>query len=94
MRKLTKKLVRKQGGLSDHLDMPHVFLFCTFVILSSSFFEFNKGLKCAKSPMKTILSSFNLSNKRITFLLSLLIVIYSFFLFFFSYSQYVTNTPT
>ena len=36
--------------------------------------------------MKTVISSFNLSNKRITFLLSLLIVIYSFsisFLFFF-----------
>ena len=44
-------------------------------------FEFNKGLECFKSPMKTILSSFNLNNERISFywlcLLSLL-----FFLLF------------
>ena len=48
-------------------------------------FEFNKGLKCSKSPIKTILSSFNLSNKRVTFLLSMLIVISFFFSFSFSF---------
>ena len=29
MRKLTWRLARKQGGLSDHLDMPHILLFYT-----------------------------------------------------------------
>ena len=62
-----------------HFNDSHVFVF-----------EFNKGLECSKSPMKTILSSFNLSNKRITFLLSLLIVIYSFFLFLFFFLCHVT----
>ena len=33
MRKLTWRLARKQGGLSDHLDGPYVLLFCTFMIL-------------------------------------------------------------
>ena len=51
-------------------------------------FEFNKGLECSKSRMKTILLPFNLSYKRLTFLLSLLIVIsflclFVCFLFFF-----------
>ena len=49
-------------------------------------FEFNKELECSKSPMKTVLLLFNLSNKRITFLLSLLIVISFIFPFFFSFS--------
>ena len=54
-------------------------------------FEFNKGLECSEAPMKTIFSSFNLSNKRIKFflLLSLLIVIYSFFFFLFFFLCYV-----
>ena len=51
-------------------------------------FEFNKGLEYSKFLMKTILSSFNLSNKRITFFFnyyfkSLLIVIS--FIFSFSF---------
>ena len=64
-------------------------LLCPIIYFSTLYdsqvfiFEFNKGLECSKSPMKTILLLFDLSNKRITFLLSLLIVIYSFFAFIF-----------
>ena len=61
---------------------PYNLLFYTFMILMFLFFEFNKGLECSKSPMKTNLLSFNLSNERISFLLSLLIVIYSLFFSF------------
>ena len=69
-------------------------LICPIVYFSKLYdsyvfvFEFNKGLECSKSPMKTILLPFNLSNQIITskflflFLLSLLIVI-SFLCFFF-----------
>ena len=48
-------------------------------------FEFNKGLEYSKFLTKTILSSFNLSNKRIAFFIfkSLLIVIS--FIFSFSF---------
>ena len=67
MRKLIWGLARRQGGMSDHPNIPHILLFCTFRILIFVF-EFNKRLECSKSPMKTILLSYYL--------------IYSFFLFF------------
>ena len=46
-------------------------------------FEFNKGLECSKSPYGNNLSSFNFSNKKIIYLLSLLIVFIFFFFSFF-----------
>ena len=47
-------------------------------------FEFNKRLECSKSPMKTILLPFNLSNKKIAFYYLCLLSSHSFvFLFFF-----------
>jgi len=50
-------------------------------------FEFNKGLECSKSPYGNNLSSFNLSNKRIIYLLSLLIV----FIFFLCHVIFAHN---
>ena len=41
MIKLTWRLARKQGGLSDHLDVPHVLLFCNFMILLFLFLNLN-----------------------------------------------------
>ena len=75
MRKPTWGLARKQGGLNDHLNMPHILLFFTF--------EFNEELECPKSPMKTILSSFNLSNERIPFYYLCFLSSHLFFFFFF-----------
>ena len=49
-------------------------------------FELNKGLKCSKSPMKTILLSFNFSNERISFyylcLMSLLFIFFPYHVIF------------
>ena len=44
-----------------------IFYFSTLYNSHVFVFEFNKELECSKSPMKTILLPFNLSNKRITF---------------------------
>ena len=56
-------------------------------------FEFNKGLEYSKFLTKTILSSFNLSNKRIAFFLFLNLCLLSshlFFLFLFFFLCHVT----
>ena len=42
MRKLTWRLARKWGELSDHLDMPYVLLFYTFIILMFLFLNLIK----------------------------------------------------
>jgi len=86
MRKLTWRLVRKQEGLKDHLEGPYNLLFYTFMILMFVF-EFNKGLECSKSPMKTNILSFNLSNERISLFYYLCLLSYHLFIFlFFSFS--------
>ena len=52
-------------------------------------FEFNKGLECSKSPYGNNLSSFNFSNKKIIYLLSLLIVFIFFISLFFFFLCHV-----
>ena len=47
-------------------------------------FDFNKGLECSKSPMKTILFPFDLSNKRVTFYYPCLLSSHSFVSFSFA----------
>ena len=59
----------------------HVLLFYTFMILMFLFLNVIKDWNVPNPLWKKIISSFNLSNKRINFLLSLLIVIYSLFFF-------------
>ena len=60
-------------------------MFYIFALLGFSYFcfEFNKGLKCSKSPMKTILLTFNFSNERISFYYLCLLSLLFFFFFFF-----------